>query len=110
MKVLELFSGTHSIGRVLKDKGWEVISLDRDMNGKSKLYEGYDNSDNHIKEDIMTWDYKQFNEGDFDLITASPVCLFWSRLRNTWIGRKSKAINPDGSIVKKEDLQRDIDM
>ena len=110
MKVLELFSGTHSIGRVLKDKGWEVISLDRDMNGKSKLYEGYDNSDNHIKEDIMTWDYKQFNEGDFDLITASPICIFWSRLRNTWIGRKSKAINPDGSIVKKEDLQRDIDM
>ncbi len=110
MKVLELFSGTHSVGRVLKEKKWEVISLDRDIGGKSKIYKDYDNTENHIKEDIMTWDYKKFNEGDFDLITASPVCLFWSRLRDTWIGRKSKTINPDGSLVKKEDIKRDIDL
>jgi len=110
MKILELFSGTHSIGRVCKEYNYEVISLDRDLGGTSKIYKDYDNTAHHIKEDIMTWDYKQFNEGEFDLITASPVCLFWSRLRNTWIGRKCKAINKDGSIVKKEDLERDINL
>ena len=38
MKVLELFSGTHSVGVVCKEKGYEVISLDRDLGSKSKLY------------------------------------------------------------------------
>ena len=106
MRLLELFSGTHSIGKVAKEKDIEVISLDRDM---SANHNGYI-SENHIKCDIMTWDYKIYNEGYFDIITASPVCLYWSKLRNTWIGRKCKAINRNGEIVKKEDIQRDIDL
>ena len=109
MKLLELFSGTHSIGKVAHNLGFEVTSLDRDLGGECCLKTDY-KSNFHIKEDIMTWDYKIYNKGDFDIITASPVCLYWSKLRNTWIGRKSKAINPNGSIVKKEDLQRDIDL
>ena len=109
MKLLELFSGTHSIGVVCKEKNIDVVSLDRDLGAKSKLYD-YESS-HHIKADIMTWDYKaDFKEGDFDIITASPVCLFWSRLRNTWIGRKSKSINPNGDIVTMEDIERDIDL
>ena len=109
MRLLELFSGTHSIGIVAEKMDYDVVSLDRDLGAKSKLYD-YE-SKNHIKADIMTWDYKKdYKRGDFDIITASPVCLFWSRLRFTWIGRKSKTINPDGSIVKKEDIQRDIDL
>tara|TARA_R110001592_G_scaffold250548_1_gene513176 strand:+ start:1274 stop:2161 length:888 start_codon:yes stop_codon:yes gene_type:complete len=109
MRLLELFSGTHSIGKVAHNLGFEVISLDRDLEGECPLKTDY-KSDIHIKEDIMKWDYKIYNKGDFDIITASPVCLYWSALRNTWIGRKSKTINPDGSIVKKEDIQRDIDL
>jgi len=106
LKLLELFSGTHSIGKVALPRNIEVISLDRDMGGletadKKKVSV-------HIKEDIMTWDYKVYPEGYFDIITASPVCLYWSALRNCWIGRKSKTINPDGSIVTRECLERDI--
>ncbi len=107
MRVLELFSGTHSIGKVAEKMGWEVISLDRDLGPTN---DGYTSS-KHIKKDILEWDYKnEYKEGDFDLITASPVCLWWSKLRHSWINRKSKTINPDGSIVKKEDLERDIDL
>ena len=32
MRVLELFSGTHSVGKVAKELGYEVLSLDMDGN------------------------------------------------------------------------------
>tara|TARA_R110000823_G_scaffold270717_2_gene390268 strand:+ start:3272 stop:4165 length:894 start_codon:yes stop_codon:yes gene_type:complete len=106
MKVLELFSGTHSIGKVCHDLGWEVVSLDRDL-GNTSPFHDY-RSDTHIKEDIMTWDYKKsYKIGEFDLITASPVCLWWSKLRDTWIGRKLKSHGD--KIITKEILQEDID-
>ena len=108
MRVLELFSGTHSIGKVAHSLGWEVVSLDRDL-GDDCPWTEY-KSDKHIKEDILTWNYKEFPKGHFDLITASPVCLWWSMLRNTWIGRKSQMINPNGEIVTREDIERDIDL
>ena len=105
MKVLELFSGTHSIGNVCHNLGWEVVSLDRDL-GDTSPFNNY-KSDYHIKEDIMTWDYKKdFKKGEFDIITASPVCLWWSSLRNTWIGRKMKCHGD--KIITKEILEEDI--
>jgi len=95
MKVLELFSGTGSIGKIAKARGYEVVSLDLILPAD-------------IKADIMTWDYKnEFPVGEFDIITASPVCLWWSKLRTSWIGRKLKA-HP-GVIVTQELLNQDID-
>ena len=44
MKLLELFSGTGSVGRVAKRLGWEVISLD------------LKNAD--IATDILNWDFQ----------------------------------------------------
>jgi len=89
MKVLELFSGTHSIGVVCKDRNYDVVSLDRDINSSCKLNPEYE-STHHIQIDILEWDYKQFPKGHFDIITASPVCTWWSHLRKSWYGRKMK--------------------
>ena len=106
-KHLELFSGTHSFGKITHKMGYEVYSLDRDLGKKCPLGDDYE-STNHFKEDIMNWDYKQFPSGYFDLITASPVCLYWSCCRNSWIGRKCKSIHPTDIITKKH-LEDDID-
>lgn len=108
MRLLELFSGTHSIGKVAKQKGYEIISLDRDLGEKCPFGTDYI-SDTHIKEDIMKWDYKQYPVGYFEIITASPVCIWWSPLRRTWIGRKCKSIHPT-DIITKEHIDNDIEI
>ena len=103
--VLELFSGTHSIGKVAKKKGWFVVSVDRDLNDECPFNTGY-KSPYHINADIMNWDYKKdFNIGDFDIITASPVCKWWSVLRNCCINRKLKGMDRP---LTKEDIENDI--
>jgi site-specific DNA-cytosine methylase len=79
MKVLELFSGTHSVGKVCNQLGYEVISLD------------LKNAD--INCNILDWDYTKYPKGHFDIIWASPPCDTFSQLRNSWIGRGQTAIS-----------------
>ena len=69
-KLLEIFSGTGSVGDVAKELGYVVISLDRDMEAD-------------IKTDIMNWDYKVFEPKAFDVIWASPPCTEYSRCKTT---------------------------
>ena len=72
-RVLELFAGTGSVGKVCEELGYEVISLD------------LQNADINI--DILQWDYKSaFPVGHFDLIWASPPCNTFSKMRNCHIG------------------------
>ena len=104
-RLLELFSGTHSIGKEAHKRGYEVYSLDRDLGGECPFNSTY-KSFKHFKEDIFKWNYKQYPQGYFDIITASPVCLYWSALRNTWIGRKLKGMDRP---LTREDIQNDID-
>ncbi len=106
MNHLELFSGTHSFGKVSSKLGFNVYSLDRDLGAECKLGSGYI-SQYHFKEDIMTWNYKQYPKGFFKIITASPVCLWWSQLRKTWIGRKLKSHGD--TIITKEILDEDME-
>lgn len=109
MKLLELFSGTHSVGKVAKTMGYHVTSVDMDMDGNCPFGTDYV-SDHHIQTNIMTWDYKSLgSEGEFEVITASPVCLWWSKLRDCWINRVCKKIRPDGERVTLEDIYKDID-
>ena len=73
MKLLELFSGTKSVGKVAEQLGYEVTSLD------------LKNAD--INCDIMNWNYTVYEPGYFDVIWASPPCDTFSRLRESNIGR-----------------------
>jgi len=70
-RMLELFSGTHSESKVAEPLGYEVVSVDRDMEATHKC-------------DIMHWDYLQYPAKHFDVIWASPPCTEYSRaLTNT---------------------------
>ena len=78
MRILELFKGTGSITKYFIDNNdVEVISLD--------ILEKYKPT---ICSDIMTFDYKQFDIGYFDIIWASPECKIFSVLQHAWISRK----------------------
>ena len=86
MKLLELFSGTGSVGKVARDKGYEVISLDL--------------KDADINIDILKWDYKVYDPGYFDIIWASPPCHTFSYLRRCNLLREG---------FTEERIQNDID-
>jgi hypothetical protein len=70
MRILELFSGTGSVGNTFAEQGWEVVSLDSD-----------EKTDATIHEDILTWDYTVYPPGHFDMIWASPCCTHYSCAR-----------------------------
>ncbi len=70
MKLLELFSGSGSVGKTFSQKGWDVTSLDVDVR-----------TDASIKENILAWDHTVFPPGFFDVVWASPCCTQYSCAR-----------------------------
>ena len=70
MRLLELFSGTGSVGSAFAAAGWTIISLDLDPK-----------TDATIHEDILTWDYTIYPPGHFDAVWASPCCTHYSCAR-----------------------------
>ena len=80
-RLLELFSGTGSVGKVAKTlpEGFEVISVDNNKKANPT-----------ICTDILEWDYKQFEPGYFEVIWASPPCDTFSRMLYCHIGKPVK--------------------
>ena len=71
-RALDLFSGTGSVRDVLKEGGWDVVTLDFNPKWGSD-----------IVVDILAWDYTVFPRNYFDLVTASPPCIEFSRALTT---------------------------
>lgn len=76
LRLLDLFSGTHSVGRVAHQLGFEVVSMDL--------------TDASINVDVLKWNYKDafpYSVGYFDVIWASPPCDTFSHARYKNVGR-----------------------
>ena len=71
--LLDLYAGTHSVSAVAQALGYNVVSLD--LHGAD------------INCDVLTWDYKSYPPGYFDVIWASPPCETFSTVRRSNIGR-----------------------
>lgn len=67
MRLLELFKGTGSVGKVFKG---EVVSVD--------ILKKYNPT---FCGDILDFDYKKYPVGYFDIIWASPECKIYSTLQ-----------------------------
>ena len=69
--LLELFSGTGSMGRAFRARGWQVTSVDIDAKSLPT-----------ICCDILELDAEHVSEyGNVDLIWASPPCTHYSCAR-----------------------------
>ena len=84
MRLLELFSGTGSVGNVCRRLGCEVTSLDRDMPAD-------------IRMDILDWHYASLPPNSFDVIWASPPCTEYSRAKTVGVRKLDEA----NAIVKR---------
>ena len=74
-KALDLFSGTHSVGKKLQEMGYQVVSVD--INKRSRP---------DFPVDIMQWEYwKVFAPGHFDLVAASVPCNEYSQAKKVGI-------------------------
>ena len=72
MRLLELFSGTGSIGKAFAAAGWDVVSVDIEATSNPTFCA-----------DVMAWDYRQFPRGHFDFVWGSPPCTMYSCARTT---------------------------
>ena len=71
-RLLELFSGTGSVGRAFQAAGWEVVSVDSDLS-----------ADATIHCDVCFLNFRWWQPGHFDSVWASPPCTQYSCARTS---------------------------
>ena len=94
MNVLELFSGTGSVGKCCDKLGIDVVSVDNEFKSTHQ-------------EDILNFNYKQYPKDYFDIVWASPPCTEYSILQNCWIGRVRKGVMYTKEIKEKNMQEAD---
>ena len=90
MRVLELFSGTKSASRVIRELGWSTVSLDIDPT-----------HDPDLCQDIMDFDETSYSKDYFQFIWASPDCASYSRARGNAIKDRVEAMQLADRLVAK---------
>ena len=88
--LLELFSGTGSVGRAFRDKGWDVISVDIKRSFRPTL---------HM--DVSEFDVERDLAGrKIDAIWASPPCTFYSKARTSCVTTPEELEASDALVRK----------
>ncbi len=116
VRVLELFSGTRSIGKCCDALGWDSISVDLLLPADHQV-------------DIMDFDYKQYDKDYFDIVWASPPCTEYSKAKSVGVrdidGANKLVLktleiinyfnceywfleNPQTSLLKKQPFMKDL--
>jgi hypothetical protein len=88
MLLVELFSGTGSVGKIARKMGWDVISVDADPSHGATY-----------TTDILKLDYKSMPVPDF--VWASPPCTTYS-LAATWFRHR----DPDTGKAFTQDARK----
>ena len=88
--MLDLYAGTHSVGKVAQELGYNVTSLD---------LQGAD-----IECNVLEWNYTDYEPGYFDIIWASPPCETFSTVRRSNIGRNGYT----HESIEKDMLERGV--
>ena len=81
-KAIDLFSGSGSVADVLRQRGYEVVTLD--------LLPKY-NADWQV--DVMEWQYWRIPARTFDVITASPPCTEFSQAKTVGERKLTQAMH-----------------
>ncbi len=91
MRTLDLFCGTKSFSKVALEFGYEIHTLD--------ILQKFNPT---FCCDLMTWDYKQFPKGHYDIIWASPNCKDYSVLnRISQRGKNMKDLTLSNTLIKR---------
>jgi len=90
VKILELFSGSRSVGKCCDKLGWDSVSVDMILPANHKC-------------DIMDCNYKLYDKDEFDIIWASPPCVHYSRIQDSNINRVIK-----GELYTKEVQEKNM--
>ena len=69
--LLELFSGTGSVGKAFRARGYDIISVDSDPKARAS-----------ITRDILDFDVAELGGRRVDTVWASPPCTHYSRARS----------------------------